>query len=89
MTYEKNEQPQGTDVPREQLEQSERKDGSMSIIAHLEELRKRLIYSIAAVVVGSGAAYFYIDEIMHYLTAPAGKLCPSSFTRSGDSFCRP
>ena len=74
MTYEKNEQPQGTDVPREQPEQSERKDGSMSIIAHLEELRKRLIYSIAAVVVGSGAAYFYIDEIMHYLTAPAGKL---------------
>ena len=52
MTYEKNEQPQGTDVPREQPEQSERKDGSMSIIAHLEELRKRLIYSIAAVVVG-------------------------------------
>ena len=74
MTYEKNEQPQGTDVPREQPEQSERKDGSMSIIAHLEELRKRLIYSIAAVVVGSGTAYFYIDEIMHYLTAPAGKL---------------
>ena len=63
--------------PREQARQQapeERKDGSMSIIAHLEELRKRLIYSIAAVAVGSGVAYFYIDEIMRCLTAPAGKL---------------
>ena len=63
--------------PREQAGQQaseERKDGSMSIIAHLEELRKRLIYSIAAVAVGSGVAYFYIDEIMRCLTAPAGKL---------------
>ena len=63
--------------PREQAPQQapeERRDGSMSIIAHLEELRKRLIYSIAAVAVGSGVAYFYIDEIMRCLTAPAGKL---------------
>ena len=63
--------------PREQAQPQapeERKDGSMSIIAHLEELRKRLIYSIAAVAVGSGVAYFYIDEIMRCLTAPAGKL---------------
>ena len=63
--------------PREQAGQQapeERRDGSMSIIAHLEELRKRLIYSIAAVAVGSGVAYFYIDEIMRCLTAPAGKL---------------
>ena len=37
--------------PQEQAGQQapeERRDGSMSIIAHLEELRKRLIYSIAA-----------------------------------------
>ena len=54
--------------------QEERKDGSMSIIAHLEELRKRLIYSMIAVAVGSGVAYFYIDDIMRCLTAPAGKL---------------
>ncbi len=82
MTYEKNEQPQALhdsmlNAPTEQQaapEPTERKDGSMSLIAHLEELRKRLIYSIVAVAVGSGAAYFYIDEIMHYLTAPAGKL---------------
>lgn len=73
-------QPQALNEPREQAaqpeqpESAERSDGSMSIIAHLEELRKRLIYSIAAVAVGSGVAYFYIDEIMHYLTAPAGKL---------------
>ncbi len=82
MTYEKNEQPanEAAIAPHElkdqsaSSEQNERENASMSIIAHLEELRRRLIYSIAAVAAGSGAAYFYIDEIMYYLTAPAGKL---------------
>ncbi|MBR2215048.1 MAG: twin-arginine translocase subunit TatC [Selenomonadaceae bacterium] len=49
-------------------------DGSMSLIAHLEELRRRLIRSLIAVAVGSAIAYFFIEDIMHWLTAPAGKL---------------
>ncbi len=48
--------------------------GNMSLIHHLEELRKRLIYSLAAIGIGSCICYFFIDEIMHYLTLPAGKL---------------
>ena len=46
----------------------------MSIIAHLTELRKRLIRSLIAIGVGSCIAYYFIEDIMHLLTGPAGKL---------------
>ena len=49
-------------------------DGSMSLIAHLTELRARLIKCLIAVALGSCVGYYFLDEIMHYLTAPAGKL---------------
>ncbi|SHK71771.1 sec-independent protein translocase protein TatC [Selenomonas ruminantium] len=49
-------------------------DGSMSLIAHLTELRSRLIKCLVATALGSCVGYFYIQEIMHYITLPAGKL---------------
>ena len=49
-------------------------EGNMSLIAHLEELRRRLIRSLIAIAIGSCIAYFFIDDIMHYLTVPAGTL---------------
>ncbi|WP_288313694.1 twin-arginine translocase subunit TatC, partial [uncultured Selenomonas sp.] len=49
-------------------------DGSMSLIAHLTELRARLIKCLIAVALGSCVGYYFLDEIMHYLTLPAGKL---------------
>ena len=49
-------------------------DGSMSLVKHLEELRARLIRSLLAVAVGSGIAYYFVDDIMHWLTLPVGKL---------------
>ena len=57
-----------------EAEESPAKTGSMSIIAHLTELRKRLIRSLIAVALGSGIAYYFIEDIMHILTGPAGKL---------------
>lgn len=49
-------------------------DGSMSLIAHLTELRSRIIKCLVATGLGSVIGYFYIQEIMHYITLPAGKL---------------
>ena len=49
-------------------------DGSMTLIAHLTELRSRLIKCLLAVAVGSCVGYYFIDDIMHYLTVPVGKL---------------
>lgn len=49
-------------------------DGSMSLIAHLTELRARLIKCLIAVALGSCVGYYFLEDIMHYLTLPAGKL---------------
>ena len=49
-------------------------DGSMSLVRHLEELRMRLIRSLLAVAMGSCVAYYFVDDIMHYLAKPVGKL---------------
>ena len=47
-------------------------EGNMSILRHLEELRTRIIRSLIAIAIGSGISYFFIEDIMRYLTLPAG-----------------
>ncbi len=49
-------------------------EGEMPLLAHLVELRKRIIRSLLAVAVGSGITYFFLDDIMKALTAPVGKV---------------
>ncbi len=58
-------------------------DGTMSLTAHLEELRSRLIKSLLAVVVGGFISYFFLDEITHYLTLNVGKLY---YMKPGEAF---
>lgn len=47
---------------------------AMSLVGHLGELRKRIIISAIAILVGFCVAYYYVDDIMAMLVAPAGKL---------------
>ena len=42
----------------------------MPFLDHLEELRWRLIKSLAAIIVGGMVAFFFIDEIIKLLIAP-------------------
>jgi len=56
----------------EQVEQAS--SGEMSLVDHLQELRKRLIVCVAVVMAASVACYFYAVELVHIITAPAGKL---------------
>ena len=58
-------------------------DGSMPLTSHLEELRSRIIKSLLAIVFGSGVAYFFLDEITNFLTAPVGKLY---YMQPGEAF---
>ena len=39
-------------------------DKELTIVEHLGELRKRVIYTLIAVLITSGAAYHFIDEIL-------------------------
>jgi len=48
--------------------------GQMSLVAHLEDLRRRLIICCIAIVLTSSISYVYAAEILHLITAPAGKL---------------
>jgi sec-independent protein translocase protein TatC len=55
----------------QQKEQEERRLGAMSLLQHLEELRKRIIYSLAAVVAGSCVGwYFAKDKIYPVIEKP-------------------
>lgn len=46
----------------------------MALMDHLQELRQRLIKAIGALGAGSIVSYFYIEQILSWLIAPAGKL---------------
>jgi sec-independent protein translocase protein TatC len=44
-------------------------DNPLTIVEHLNELRKRLIYILIAVGISAGGAYYFIDEILAFITA--------------------
>jgi sec-independent protein translocase protein TatC len=45
-------------------------EGKMSLIAHLTELRKRLLWSIVALVIGMGAAWNIADDLLAFIERP-------------------
>lgn len=46
----------------------------LPLTGHLEEFRRRLIYCLIALTLASGASYAYIEDIIAFISAPAGKL---------------
>src|SRR5262245_65603874 len=53
--------------PLDKKEVEERQMGSMSLLQHLEELRKRIIYSLAAVAVSFGVCWYFAQERIYPL----------------------
>ena len=74
---------EATDISDKTDTESTTDDGTMSLTAHLEELRSRIIKSLLAVAVGSCISYFFLDEIMHYLTLNVDKLY---YMKPGEAF---
>ena len=48
-----------------------KKEPAMSLTEHLDELRKRIIYSVIAVVLASIVTFMYVDLIRETITGPA------------------
>jgi sec-independent protein translocase protein TatC len=55
-------------------------DKKLPLTAHLEELRKRLIYSFLSVGVAFGISYAYIKEIVEILMRPLVRVLPAGST---------
>ena len=55
-------------------------DKKLPLTAHLEELRKRLIYSFVSIGVAFGISYAYIKEIVEILMRPLVRALPAGST---------
>ena len=51
--------------------------GKMSFLDHLDELRRRIIYSLFAVLVGFGIAFFWLDDIFTFIFKPMQAMLPA------------
>lgn len=76
-------EPEKTSAQVEQDKVPPEDDGTMSLTAHLEELRSRIIKSLLAIAFGSCVAYLFLDEITNCLTLPVGKLY---YMKPGEAF---
>lgn len=61
------------------------KDRELTIVEHLGELRRRIIYILMSVAITSGVAYRFIDEILAFVT-DAGKIEKLVFINPTEAF---
>lgn len=54
--------------------------GKMSFLDHLDELRRRIIYSVVAVLVGLGVSLFFVNELFEFIFRPMQALLPAEQT---------
>ncbi len=55
-------------------------DKSMSIIDHLEELRRRILVAIVAIVLATAVAFFFSDALLNVILLPSGGLQLNAFS---------
>ncbi|GAA1946574.1 twin-arginine translocase subunit TatC [Kitasatospora viridis] len=62
-------------------------DGRMSLGDHLRELRNRLVKSALAVVVCTIVAFFFKDQLLHFLMKPLPACLPNGDPKPGVKHC--
>ena len=64
--------------------------GKMSFLDHLDELRRRIIYSLIAVGAGFGIAFYFINDLFNFIMGPMQQLLPAGqtliYTDPGEAF---
>jgi len=64
--------------------------GKMSFLDHLDELRRRIIYSVVGVAVGFGAAFFWLNDLFTFIFKPMQAVLPAGqhliYTEPGEQF---
>src|SRR5687768_11887820 len=64
--------------------------GKMSFLDHLDELRRRIVYSLIAVGVGFGIASYFINDLFNFIMLPMSQLLPAGqtliYTDPGEAF---
>src|SRR5439155_2674846 len=62
----------------------------MSFLEHLDELRKRIVYSLYAVIIGIAATFYWIEKIFNFILAPTRAALPAGvkliYTQPGEAF---
>jgi len=65
-------------------------DGKMSLLEHLDELRKRIIRACLGVLVGILLGFLYINDIFNFVLQPTIRAMPAGrtliYTRPGEAF---
>ena len=59
---------------------SESQQGKMSFLDHLDELRRRIIYSLVAILLGLGIALFFMGPLFQFIFRPMQALLPAGQT---------
>jgi sec-independent protein translocase protein TatC len=54
--------------------------GRMSFLDHLDELRRRIIYSLIAVAVGFAIAFYFINDLFAFIMVPMQQMLPNGQT---------
>jgi len=77
-------------MPRTKSRRSQSGDESMGFLDHLDELRRRLIYSAAAIVVGFLICWIFSEQLFLYLSEPIAPFLKEgeglAFTKLADPF---
>jgi sec-independent protein translocase protein TatC len=64
--------------------------GKMSFLDHLDELRRRIIYSVVGVAVGFGIAFFWLNDLFTFIFKPMQAVLPAGqhliYTEPGEQF---
>ena len=61
-------------------EAAEESGGKMSFLDHLDELRRRIMWALASVVVGFGIAIFFYQQLFNFVIDPMRAMVPKGQT---------